>query len=90
MSTSTQQHREAAPNCIRFAEITISDTRTLETDTSGTLIVESMTEAGHELVQRQIVSPIRMNSLHTEACDPDEKRFPVQVSKEPHDVVTVG
>jgi len=33
----------------------VSDTRTLETDTSGALIVESITEAGHTLAARSIV-----------------------------------
>ena len=35
--------------------LTISDTRTLETDHSGLLLCNSLTAAGHQLVERQIV-----------------------------------
>ncbi len=55
MSSSTQQHRQAAPTHLRFSVLTISDTRTLETDHSGQLLCSSLTEAGHQLVERQIV-----------------------------------
>ncbi len=55
MSSSTQEHRQAAPTRLRFSVLTISDTRTLESDHSGQLICSSLTTAGHELVQRQIV-----------------------------------
>ena len=54
-STSTQEHRQAAPKQLRYAAVTISDTRTLENDTSGHLIVETMQDAGHELSERIIV-----------------------------------
>jgi molybdenum cofactor biosynthesis protein B len=33
----------------------VSDTRTLDTDTSGTLLVERLQAAGHQLVEREIV-----------------------------------
>lgn len=39
-----------------MAVLTISDTRTLETDTSGTLLVERLTTAGHTLRGRAIVT----------------------------------
>lgn len=55
-STSTSQHRQAAPNTLKFAVLTISDTRTLETDSSGDLISESMQDAGHGLEDRRIVA----------------------------------
>lgn len=55
MSSSTQEHREAAPKSVRFAVITISDSRTIESDTSGALIVDQMQEAGNTIVNRQIV-----------------------------------
>lgn len=38
-----------------IAVLTISDTRTLETDTSGTLLAERLQAAGHDLVDRSIV-----------------------------------
>lgn len=38
-----------------IAVLTISDTRTLDTDTSGTLLVERLQSAGHKLIARDIV-----------------------------------
>ena len=55
MSESVEKHREASPERVRVAVLTVSDTRTPETDTGGNIIVESMREAGHEVVQRYIV-----------------------------------
>lgn len=49
------QHREAAPDRIRCALLTVSDTRTEETDTSGAVIRELLTAAGHGIVDYQIV-----------------------------------
>jgi len=40
---------------LRIAVLTVSDTRTLETDKSGGLIVEAVQAAGHTLVSRAIV-----------------------------------
>ena len=56
MSESTEKHREASPERIRVAVLTISDTRTAETDTGGKIIVDSMQKAGHEVVYRAIVN----------------------------------
>ena len=55
MSESTEKHREASPERIRVAVLTISDTRTAETDTGGNIIIDSMQKAGHEVVYREIV-----------------------------------
>ncbi len=38
-----------------IAVLTVSDTRTEETDTSGKLLVERLTEAGHHLAEKRIV-----------------------------------
>lgn len=40
---------------LRIAVLTISDTRTEETDTSGGLLVSRLQEAGHELAAKSIV-----------------------------------
>ncbi len=40
---------------INIAVLTVSDTRTVETDTSGGYIVERMTAAGHRIAARAIV-----------------------------------
>jgi molybdenum cofactor biosynthesis protein B len=41
---------------LRIAILTISDTRTEETDTSGRLLIERLTAAGHELAGQAIVA----------------------------------
>jgi len=40
---------------VNVAILTVSDTRTIETDTSGTLIADRLTEVGHRIVARAIV-----------------------------------
>jgi molybdopterin adenylyltransferase len=55
LSESAHRHREAAPEHVRLAVLTISDTRTPENDTGGDTIEELMRGAGHEVVQRSIV-----------------------------------
>lgn len=39
---------------LRIAVLTVSDTRTMETDTSGGLLVERLTAAGHRLAARAL------------------------------------
>ncbi|MDQ3365497.1 MAG: molybdenum cofactor biosynthesis protein B [Myxococcota bacterium] len=46
--------REFIP--VNVAVLTVSDTRTVDTDTSGTLIVDRLTEVGHCIVAREIVT----------------------------------
>ncbi len=41
---------------LKIAVMTISDTRTEETDTSGGLLIERLREAGHQLAARAIVT----------------------------------
>ena len=55
MSESVHRHRESAPEHVRLAVLTISDTRTPENDTGGDAIEELMRGAGHEIVERRIV-----------------------------------
>ena len=55
MSESVEKHREASPEKIRLAVLTVSDTRTSETDTGGNVIVDLMRSAGHEVARREIV-----------------------------------
>ena len=44
---SHQEHRQQAAGGLRCAVITVSDTRAPDTDTSGRLMQEALTEAGH-------------------------------------------
>ena len=55
MSESVRKHRQSAPKHVRVAVLTISDTRTPETDTGGETIESLMRGAGHEVVERGIV-----------------------------------
>jgi molybdopterin adenylyltransferase len=46
---------ERAFSGLRIAVVTVSDTRTLETDTSGALVSDALARAGHEVALRRIV-----------------------------------
>ncbi len=61
-SSSTAEHREAAPDSVRCAILTVSDTRTTETDTSGALIRQLLIATGHVVVHYEIV-PDEPNSI---------------------------
>jgi molybdopterin adenylyltransferase len=52
---SAPAHRNDAPKSVRCAVVTISDTRTEATDSSGAAIVELLTAAGHEITRRKLV-----------------------------------
>jgi molybdenum cofactor biosynthesis protein B len=55
MSPSTAAHRRDAPSSVPCAVITVSDTRTLQTDVGGSLVVEFLEAAGHVVKRREIV-----------------------------------
>ena len=55
MSQAVSEHRAQAPNVLNLAVLTVSDTRTLETDASGVRIVELAEGAGHQVVARSIL-----------------------------------
>jgi molybdenum cofactor biosynthesis protein B len=55
LSESVHRHRESAPETVRVALLTISDTRTSETDTGGDTADQILREAGHAVVDRRIV-----------------------------------
>lgn len=69
-STSADQHRQSAPQTLSFAVITISDSRTIDTDRSGKIIVDQMVNAAHQLVDRRIVKdePTQIRDSITELC----------------------
>jgi len=52
---SVASHRSAAPDTLGCAVLTVSDTRTPETDTSGRAIASMLTDAGHTVVSTEIV-----------------------------------
>jgi molybdenum cofactor biosynthesis protein B len=55
LSESVHKHKESAPDSVRVAVLTISDTRTPETDTGGDVAQELLVGAGQEVVERGIV-----------------------------------
>lgn len=52
---SVEQHRKEAPASVRCLVITVSDTRTPETDRSGALMKELLTQSGHAIAGYRIV-----------------------------------
>ncbi len=52
---SVQEHRQTSPGSVRCAIITVSDTRTTATDTSGQAIADLLRAGGHEVVLQRIV-----------------------------------
>jgi len=55
MSTIPAAHKAEGPRVVRCAVVTVSDTRTLENDQGGLLIVQMLEEAGHRVAARRIV-----------------------------------
>ncbi len=55
-SEGSHHHRRDAPDHVPTAVITVSDTRTLETDTGGALVVQQLEQAGHPVASREIVA----------------------------------
>jgi molybdopterin adenylyltransferase len=60
-----QQHEAQGPRALRCAVITVSDTRTLSTDSGGQAVIDHLAAAGHTIVHREIVpdEPDRMRPL---------------------------
>lgn len=54
-SQAEAEHKALSPRSVRCFVLTISDTRTEETDTSGRTIAEMLTAAGHQVVGRAFV-----------------------------------
>ena len=52
---SSAEHRATSPASVRCYVITVSDTRTMETDTGGRAVAELLTAGGHVVVARRIV-----------------------------------
>jgi molybdenum cofactor biosynthesis protein B len=57
MSTSTEQHRKLASEKgpVALAVVTVSDTRTSETDTNGQYLMAEIERLGHRLVDYRLV-----------------------------------
>ena len=64
------EHKATAPRTIGCWVLTISDTKTLDTDTSGALIRKLLLEAGHQVIGASIVrdEPKDVQRVIREAC----------------------
>jgi molybdenum cofactor biosynthesis protein B len=73
-----QEHKATAPRAIGCFVLTISDSKTVETDTSGALIRERLTGAGHAVVGHAIVrdEPTQAAAVIRKGCgDPAVEAF---------------
>jgi molybdenum cofactor biosynthesis protein B len=55
MSQVAVEHRETSPEDVACAVVTVSDTRTPQTDTGGELLSRLLTEGGFRVVAREII-----------------------------------
>ena len=55
MATVVEQHQASAPKSVRCAVITVSDTRTLETDSGGATLVHWLERGEHTVAARTII-----------------------------------
>lgn len=64
-------HQDCAPIAVKCAVITVSDTRTTETDKSGQLIQEFLRQAGHQVGFYTIIKdePTQIQLQLTQLCD---------------------
>jgi molybdenum cofactor biosynthesis protein B len=65
MSKVPEEHRKQAPQVVRCAVVTVSDSRTIDTDTGGRTIVDLLAQAGHQILERHIIpdEPDRIRDL---------------------------
>jgi len=68
---SVHEHRSQALSSVACFVLTMSDTRTMETETSGRAIAELLIEAGHTVVDRQVVKddPAEVRRMVSEHID---------------------
>lgn len=66
-SDSAAEHRQNSPGKVACAVITVSDTRTIDNDKSGQTVAELLQQAGHSVIQREIVpdEPAQIRELVT-------------------------
>jgi molybdenum cofactor biosynthesis protein B len=71
---SVEEHRRQAPTSVGCMIITVSDTRTLETDKSGQLIIQLLEESGCKVVNYSIVKDeySQIQNLIQEAASRDD------------------
>ena len=55
MTGPSEEHRADAPAHVRCAVVTVSDTRTTETDTGGRALGDLLLQAGHQVLVREMI-----------------------------------
>jgi len=65
MSQVADEHRASSPDGVRAAVVTVSDTRTLATDSGGQLLHDLIVQAGWVVLRRELIpdEPARMRAL---------------------------
>ncbi|MEC7566074.1 MAG: molybdenum cofactor biosynthesis protein B [Planctomycetota bacterium] len=73
MNESVDEHRGSSPQSFHCCVVTVSDSRTLDTDRGGALVVQRLSSAGHVVHRREIIpdEPQQMTML-LKQCDDDE------------------
>jgi molybdenum cofactor biosynthesis protein B len=74
MSRIPEEHRAEGPRTVPCAVVTVSDTRTIETDKGGQTLLEQLQKAGHPVVCREIIpdQPEAMRDLLQQLRDRDD------------------
>ena len=69
-----REHKATAPKSVGCFVLTVSDTKTPETDTSGGVIRQLLTAAGHQVVDSRIVrdEPVDVTRIVRDACTRDD------------------
>lgn len=75
---STQQHKQEAPRTVNCKVITVSDTRNIETDKSGKMMMELLEQSGHRIVDYVIVM---------DEAEPIQNEILIGCAKEEIDVI---
>ena len=65
MSQVASEHRQTSPEDVACAVVTVSDTRTRDTDSGGDLVSHLLAEGGFRVLAREIIpdEPARMRAL---------------------------
>jgi molybdenum cofactor biosynthesis protein B len=74
MSQAVSEHKSFAPKAVRCFVLTVSDTRTPDTDTSGQSIRKLLASAGHVITGHAIVrdEPAQVTALVSARLEDDE------------------
>jgi molybdenum cofactor biosynthesis protein B len=75
-SHAQHHHRQDAARSVPTAVITVSDTRTLEDDTGGALVVELLEGGGHTVTHREVVpdDAERIEAAASQALEREDTR----------------